>query len=294
MLYEVKLQIRYLYGAPSVHARNVLRLLPLHAEATQRRVTATVEIDPPPDDRIDRTDFFGNAVTEIGYYGPVDGLTVSLASRVERLAGPELLDLSPAVAELAAERAGLLDMGGASPHHFVEATTHRTAAVPEIAAFARTAKPESATVLQTVGAFGEALHEAMRFNAGATDVDTPPAEAFAARHGVCQDFTHIMIIGLRSLGVPAAYVSGFLRTKPPPGQPRLSGADRMHAWVRAWCGTEMGWVDYDPTNNLWVGADHIAVAIGRDYGDVAPIKGALRSTGQQASDHSVDVIPLGT
>jgi transglutaminase-like putative cysteine protease len=124
-------------------------------------------------------------------------------------------------------------------------------------------------------------------------VDTEPGHAFAEGRGVCQDFSHVMIAGLRAVGIPAGYVSGFLRTEPPAGQPRLAGADAMHAWVRAWCGAETGWIDYDPTNHMMVGTDHIVVAVGRDYSDVAPVKGAVRSAGVQASHHSVDLVPMG-
>jgi transglutaminase-like putative cysteine protease len=133
----------------------------------------------------------------------------------------------------------------------------------------------------------------MRFDAAATTVETPATEAFAARHGVCQDFTHIMIIALRSLGIPAGYVSGYLRTLPPPGQERLEGADAMHAWVSAWCGPGVGWVEYDPTNAVFAGTDHIVVAYGRDYADVAPVRGAMRTAGGQTSSQSVDVAPVG-
>jgi transglutaminase-like putative cysteine protease len=101
-----------------------------------------------------------------------------------------------------------------------------------------------------------------------------------------------MIAGLRSIGVPAGYVSGFLRTTPPKGQPRLEGADAMHAWVRAWCGKEGGGVEYDPTNDLMVGTDHVVVGYGRDYADVAPLKGVLRTSGGQAGTHRVDLVPL--
>jgi len=97
---------------------------------------------------------------------------------------------------------------------------------------------------------------------------------------------------LRTAGVPAGYVSGFLRTIPPKGQPRLQGADAMHAWVRAWCGLEVGWVEYDPTNAVFSGTDHIIIARGRDYSDVAPVKGVLRTSGQQDADHAVDVIEV--
>jgi transglutaminase-like putative cysteine protease len=132
----------------------------------------------------------------------------------------------------------------------------------------------------------------MTFDPKATDVLTEPAEAFARRRGVCQDFSHIMIAALRGLGIPAGYVSGFLRTIPPRGKRRLEGADAMHAWVQAWCGAEMGWVEYDPTNDLAVAADHIVVARGRDYADVAPVTGALRISGPHKSTQKVDVVPL--
>jgi transglutaminase-like putative cysteine protease len=122
-------------------------------------------------------------------------------------------------------------------------------------------------------------------------VDTPATEAFAKQRGVCQDFSHIMIACLRGIGIPAGYVSGFLRTLPPPGKPKLEGADAMHAWVHAWCGDAAGWVEFDPTNDCFVGADHIVVARGRDYSDVAPIKGAMRIAGDQKSRQAVDVIP---
>jgi transglutaminase-like putative cysteine protease len=130
----------------------------------------------------------------------------------------------------------------------------------------------------------------MTFDEGATDVDTAPAEAFAAGRGVCQDYAHVLIGALRALGVPAGYVSGAIRTTPPPGRARLQGADAMHAWVMAWCGE---WVELDPTNDREAGLDHVVVARGRDYGDVAPIRGVLRTAGAQAARHAVDLVPVG-
>jgi transglutaminase-like putative cysteine protease len=146
-------------------------------------------------------------------------------------------------------------------------------------------------VAEAALAVGRALHRHMRFAPDATDVTTPAQDAFARRAGVCQDFSHILIACLRGIGIPAGYVSGFLRTLPPPGQPRLEGADAMHAWVRVWCGGACGWIEFDPTNDMLAGADHVVVARGRDYSDVAPIKGALRLSGGQTSQLTVDMAP---
>jgi len=148
------------------------------------------------------------------------------------------------------------------------------------------------TTLQAVEAIGLAINRDMTFEPGSTQVNTPPEEAFARRRGVCQDFSHIMIGCLRAIGIPAGYVSGFLRTKPPEGKPRLEGADAMHAWVRAWYGPRIGWIEYDPTNGVRSGDQHIVVAYGRDYGDVAPVRGVVRISGAQKSSQAVDVVPL--
>ena len=112
------------------------------------------------------------------------------------------------------------------------------------------------------------------------------------RGGVCQDFAQIMITGLRAAGLPAAYASGYIRTIPPPGQPRLVGADATHAWVLLWCGADLGWVGVDPTNGIWMAGDHIIMAIGRDYGEIAPIDGVVLGSGAQKMDVSVDVAPV--
>lgn len=149
------------------------------------------------------------------------------------------------------------------------------------------------SVLELVTGVNTALHRLMTYDPEATEVDTPLAEAFRLRRGVCQDYAHIMIAALREIGIPAGYVSGLLRTEPPPGQPRLEGADAMHAWIMAWCGADLGWVEFDPTNDLRVGTDHIVVARGRDYSDVAPVKGVLWTSGPQTTRQTVDVIPLG-
>jgi transglutaminase-like putative cysteine protease len=131
-----------------------------------------------------------------------------------------------------------------------------------------------------------------KYEIGVTSVVTTPTAAYALRRGVCQDFAHIMISGLRGIGLPAAYVSGYLRTVPKAGRSRLEGADAMHAWVMVWCGEVAGWCGFDPTNAILVGDDHVTLAIGRDYSDIAPIAGIVFGSGDQHLEVAVDVIPV--
>ena len=291
MIYDIGLTIESQYATATDHARNVIRLLPLTIPDQQRLVTGAVTIAPVPDLRLDRVDFFGNTVTEVAFRRPVDAISVSLQARVERLTAVGSLDLSPPLSGLVQQVAACQTLDAHSPLHFRDASA-RVGLHADMTAFARDCVEGAMTVAQVVRALGGRLHAEMRFEAGVTDVDTAPEVAFAARHGVCQDFSHVMIACLRGIGVPAGYVSGFLRTLPPEGQPRLEGADAMHAWVRAWCGDQAGWIEFDPTNDQFVGADHVVVGYGRDYADVAPIRGVLRTGGAQTSRHLVDVIPV--
>ena len=146
--------------------------------------------------------------------------------------------------------------------------------------------------LEAAIALARRIQGAFEFDGTATFVDTPPHEAFAKRRGVCQDFAQIMITGLRAAGLPAAYVSGYIRTLPPPGQERLVGADATHAWVLLWCGDALGWVGVDPTNGIWMANDHIVMAIGRDYAEIAPVDGIMLGAGAQEMAVSVDVAPV--
>jgi transglutaminase-like putative cysteine protease len=292
VLYAVSLRIAYAYDAPAVGGRNLLRLLPRELAGVQRVRDARLEITPAPTERRTMIDFFGNPAVHLALRTPHDEIAFTLAAQVERLAEPPSLDFSPPLPRLAEEIAGHRGLDADSPHHF-RGPSHRVRATPEMTAYARDATTGASTTFEAALALGEALHRDLAFDPEATTVDTPPEQAFARRHGVCQDFAQVMIACLRGLGIPAGYVSGFLRTRPPPGQPRLEGADAMHAWTRVWCGVEAGWIEIDPTNALLIGADHIVVARGRDYADVAPVAGVLRTAGGQTTEQAVDVIPLG-
>ncbi len=291
MLYDIRLKIGYVYGSGSDHARTQVRLLPPDLPGRQVVTRRLLTVDPTPSEQGTDTDFFGNMVTSLVFHEPIDRIEISMGAQVERLQTPPVLDFSPRVGGLAQEVSQQKTLDALSPHHYL-GTSPRIADDPEIAAFARTQTSPEMTAMQAVVRIGQALHEEMRFDPEATDAQTPPSVAFANRHGVCQDFSHVMIGCLRALGIPAGYVSGFLRTIPPPGQPRLEGADAMHAWVTAWCGVKTGWIEYDPTNACAVETDHIVVGYGRDYGDVAPVRGVLKTSGAQDSHQSVDVVPL--
>lgn len=295
MRYDIRLSIDYDYAAPSDHLRNLLRLVPREAGAGlmggQRLEACRLSLTPPPSERREGRDFFGNATTSVSWHQPVAGLSFALAARVLRSPPADLADRSAPLCALGAEIAAAGSLAPEAPQHFMGASP-RVAPMPETTAFARDCLAPGQSTLEAVQAIGRALFAHMTFDAEATEVDTPPREAFARGRGVCQDFAHIMIAALRGLGIPAGYVSGFLRTDPPPGAPRLEGADAMHAWVRAWVGREMGWVEFDPTNNQPAGVDYITVALGRDYDDVAPVRGALRSAGGARTSQAVDVIPL--
>lgn len=292
MLYDIKLALDYAFEAPAAGARQVLRAMPLGIPGRQQLINGAVSVSPLPSTCVDRSDFFGNTVTEMAFSEASRNIVISLEARVEVTAGASPAAPASTLPQLREAIGALRDLGPRSPMHFLAASRY-TPEDPGIRNWASGHWSGHRAVSEVVSDVGQAINGEMRFDADATTVDTPAAEAFAARHGVCQDFTHIMIIGLRGLGIPCGYVSGYLRTLPPPGQPRLEGADAMHAWVCAWCGPEAGWVEYDPTNATFAGTDHIVVGYGRDYADVAPIRGAIRTAGGHTSNQSVDVIPVG-
>lgn len=291
VLYDVSLAITYAYDNAAEASRHIVRLLPADLPGEQRLIAGALTVKPEPDEWINRRDFFNNGFVELAFREAHKDVTFSMQSRVERSMLAPAPDSGARLAELGAEIVGARTLDPNSPHHFLGSST-RVSLNAATTAYARQAIGDGGSVTDAVVAIGQALHRDMSYDPEATEVDTPMLEAFAARHGVCQDFSHIMIACLRGIGIPAGYVSGFLRTLPPPGQARLEGADAMHAWVRAWCGAERGWIEYDPTNAMSVSDSHIVLARGRDYSDVAPIKGVLRTTGGHTSKQVVDVVPV--
>jgi transglutaminase-like putative cysteine protease len=224
---------------------------------------------------------------------PISQLTVKsrfvvdrepLPAEVTTGSGPSLADLR----ELAMGRPDLSPLGPAS-YIFASPIARPER---EIAMWAAEFLDASMPVMDAGRALMRAVGERFAYDNSATYPDTMPIEAFNSCRGVCQDFAHVMIVAARAHGIPAGYVSGYLRTQPPPGQERLVGADAMHAWVCLWCGDALGWVGFDPTNDMLADAEHIFIGMGRDYSDVAPFDGRFHGNAQQTMLFSVDVAAL--
>jgi transglutaminase-like putative cysteine protease len=292
VLYDIRHVTTYTYGAAVPFARCVLRMFP-RREPRQTVLAAHLSLAPRQTERRDGVCFFGNDMAMITIEEPHRALTVSVTSRVD-VAEPGLAGLALAlpwqeVRELACESRAL---DAASPVHFLY-PSRLIPLEPAIKDYAAQSFPVGRSALDGAQELMGRIHADFVYDPKATVISTPLAQAFDNRRGVCQDFAHVMIAGLRGLGLPAAYVSGYLRTIPPPGEARLAGADATHAWVSVWCGPALGWVDLDPTNAMAAANDHIVVARGRDYADVSPIDGVIIGSGGQSLDVKVDVEPLG-
>ena len=159
------------------------------------------------------------------------------------------------------------------------------------ATYAAAVSTKSQPIYELAKALCQRIYTEFKYSPEATDVSTEPLEALKLKEGVCQDFAQVMIAGLRSLGLAARYVSGYLLTQPPPGKPRLVGADASHAWVSVYC-PKSGWLDFDPTNNCLAGESHVKLAYGRDYSDVPPLRGIIRGGGSHTLDVAVTVSPV--
>jgi transglutaminase-like putative cysteine protease len=291
MNYDVRLRIEYRYESAVSGGRHLVRVSPPSRPGLQTVVASSLSFDPAPAERTDRTDFFGNTATGIAYAKAHDAFRLDLIARIRMERQPVMLDVSPGLDGLQRELGEIRSLAPESPHHFRTASP-RVPLDLNITGYARPSAEGTGSVMALATDLCQRIYRDFAYDAEATLVDTPVREAFDLRRGVCQDFSHIMIAGLRGLGVPAAYVSGFLRTDPPEGQERLVGADAMHAWVRVWCGNEAGWLEFDPTNAVPAGDDHIVIGYGRDYGDVSPIVGVVKTTGEHDTEQAVDVIPI--
>ncbi|OSP56561.1 transglutaminase family protein [Pseudoruegeria sp. SK021] len=292
MQYKVRLTVTHNYPGSARSGRHLIRLFPANLPGRQTVLSRRLSVDPQPVEQREFDDYFQNFTTLLVHDTPHDTMAITAHARVNclRVDDPGL-NIAPPLSALPYELDRVQKLEARSPHHYLGKSPR---IVPDrtIAAYAASQVNAQMTTVDIVRAIGSAIHRDMTFDPLATEVDTSAREAFALRRGVCQDFTHIMITGLRALGIPAGYVSGYLRTRPPEGQARLEGADAMHAWVQAWCGFETGWMEYDPTNAVEPAQDHIVVAYGRDYSDISPVKGVLRTAGPHQYSQAVDVVPV--
>lgn len=291
MIYEVNHVTRIHYASPVQFARLNLRLEPA-SWAGQRIEDFSMSIDPPAAMLATRPGPYPVNITRVEIDEPLRDLTVH--TRFIAHIDDGMLDRmarDATVAEVAASALEQPDLGQLAPANYVFPSQHAPIA-PDIAEWARPFLASEASALEAGFALAKAIKADFQYDEGATSTDTPVQRAFAIRRGVCQDFAHILIVALRSVGLPAAYASGYLRTLPPPGQPHLFGVDAMHAWAMLWCGPQRGWVGLDPTNGCITDTDYIFTALGRDYSDVAPIDGTFLGAAPQNLSVSVDVMPI--
>jgi transglutaminase-like putative cysteine protease len=292
VIYDIRQTTSYSYASTVSYSRHVLRLTPVDRPG-QRVHASALDIEPAPVGRREGADFFGNHMTWVALNAPHDRLVVKVAARVtvEETGEPDLFGVPPWEA-LRDDVFMTRDFEGLSPAHFLFAS-RQVPLDPEIRNYARESFPPGRPVLDGAIELMRRIKQDFVYEIGVTTVSTTAPMSFALRRGVCQDFAHIMISGLRGLGIPAAYVSGYLRTAQTPEDATLQGANAMHAWVLVWCGGSIGWYGLDPTNAVHAGTEHVTLAIGRDYADVAPIDGVVFASGGQKIDVSVAVIPVG-
>jgi len=282
----------YAYGSAVDLAHHIAMLKP-RGDGVQELLDFALRIDPAPARVLERVDAWGNALGHFSLTVPHESLSVQATSRVRVMPSPPL---PPAMSWEAAREHWRYQAG--RPLDAAVEFAYDSGLVERAAALRIWAAPSFAAGRPLDEAARELmhrLHEEFTYEPDSTEVDTPMLEAFAQKRGVCQDFAHVMIGALRSLGLAARYVSGYLLTDPPPGQPRLQGADASHAWVAVALpradGSGSDWLELDPTNDCGAGTGHVRVAYGRDYRDVTPLSGVIRGGGRHTLTVRVSTHP---
>ena len=290
MIYRISHTTTYDYTDSISLSHHLLRLSPRNLPH-QRCLHHEVHIDPQPAIAERHVDYFGNAVTFLTIEGAHKKLVVKSESNVS-LMPPAV----PASAETPAWENVRESGRGRQMGHSLEGSefvfdSPLVRTTDDFAAYAAPSFPKNRPILEAALDLTKRIHADFKFDPKATTLATPLEEVFKNRRGVCQDFAQFEIACFRSLGLPARYVSGYLETDPPPGKPRFVGADASHAWVSFYC-HGIGWIDVDPTNNVLPGTRHIAVAYGRDYNDVTPIRGVILGAGEHTLKVAVDVVEM--
>jgi transglutaminase-like putative cysteine protease len=290
MNYQVRHSTTYDYHEMVAVCQNVVHLAPrpVRWQLSHRH---RLVVRPVPATMRRQTDYFGNPVTHFAIHEGHRKLSITSISQVEVRSRPVLVPSESLAWEavrdaMPADRTSL----GLDTYQFCF-DSPRIGRAANLAAYAAVSFLPRRPILEAALDLNRRIHADFAFDPHATNVFTPLAEVFEKRRGVCQDLAHVGVGCLRSIGLAARYVSGYLRTVPPPGKPRLVGADVSHAWISLCCGA-LGWVDLDPTNDVLVDTDHITIGWGRDYNDVCPINGMFIGGGQHAMHVSVDVEPI--
>jgi transglutaminase-like putative cysteine protease len=288
--YQIEHETRYVHTGGVSTSQHVAYLRP-RTLPHQRVKSHEMEIDPVPASRLQRIDCFGNNVDQFTILTPYDEMRVISRSIVEvtALADPTAGEALP----WEILRDDFLYQRGA-PYEAATEFSYSSpyvATAPELAEFARESFAATRSALDAAVELMHRIHDAFTFDPGSTTITTPVTRVLADRRGVCQDFAHLQIGCLRSLGLAARYVSGYLVTDPPPGRPRLVGADASHAWLSVWC-PPRGWVDLDPTNDVVPSHRHVTLAWGRDYGDVSPLRGVVLGGHEHTLHVGVSVTPM--
>ena len=283
MTYRISHKTTYSYKTPVSGGNHIAYLTPRNL-GRQTCTSHELRVTPAPAEISERLDYFGNPVTFFAIHEPHDKLQIEARSRVTLDPRPAAWpDQSPPWEEVV--RSVPIDRSseGLEAYEFIFESSRIKPGL-EFADYARYSFREGRPLAEGLLDLTARIFKDFRFDSKATNVRTPPEEVLRHRRGVCQDFAHLEVACLRSLGLPARYVSGYLRTYPPPGRARLVGADASHAWVSAYC-PGAGWLDVDPTNNLIPFESHVTLSWGRDYSDVSPVRGVI----QGGRDHKVDV-----
>ncbi|MEA2166873.1 MAG: hypothetical protein QOF76_173 [Solirubrobacteraceae bacterium] len=288
--YRITHSTEYVYASFVKSGYSQLRLLPRDG-GEQRCLQSRVIVRPAPDDRHEHLDFFGNRVSYVALQERHRKLTVVAESVVEVHERPGLSLFGDMAWETVRDAVGSAGDEGVAAAHFALDSSLVTAG-PAFAAYAAPSFTPGRPIADAVVDLSTRIHRDFKYKPGKTRTDTPPDVVLRKRLGVCQDFAHVGIACMRSLGLPARYVSGYLETDPPPGRPRLVGADASHAWFSALV-PGAGWLDVDPTNDQVVNERYVVVGYGRDYRDVAPVSGVIFTRGRTKSlTVTVDVVPV--
>jgi transglutaminase-like putative cysteine protease len=291
MHYQITHTTNYGYSTPVNVCHNILTLTP-RADDRVRCQNHRLRIRPHPTSSHRRIDYFGNHVMVFSIEENHDELSITSNSRVHVKPQPTTTPSSSVEWSTVSQRVSSREDSrwlSTYPYLFDSPRVQRN---DELKAFALLEFLPQRPILESLLGLNSRIHREFEYDPVATHVFTPTLQAFRLKRGVCQDFAHILVASLRTIGLPARYVSGYLRTIPRPGKERLVGADQSHAWVAAYCGEQLGWVEVDPTNDCICGTDHIPIAWGRDYSDIVPVRGVFLGGGENTINVSVDVMPM--